>query len=191
MDKAKLLEAVKALNAAVYEDDGKDAKAQLIETKIKFVAVKQVDVETAFLAACEGIPDEKQEFAPAIVGEVYQALYDEREAAEAAPEKKDKPKKEKKEKVKKEKKEGESHLPVREKDKFGNVVGSMSAAMNAILEKGAKKDAVIAAVAKQFDKEEKSLKSKFLGRIKHLEEAGHVITIKDEVYTLSLAPVKK
>lgn len=203
MEKAKLLEAVKALNAAVYEDEAKDAKAQLIETKIKFVAVKQPDIEDAFLKACESISDANQEFAPPIVGEVYEALYAEREAAKPekgaeeveategaiaeAPATTKADKKAKKEKVAKtagEKKT--SNLPAREKDKYGNVVGSMSGAMNALLEKGATQEAVVAGVAKDFSKDAKKLNSKFKGRIKHLEEAGHVIVKKDGVYTLKV-----
>lgn len=202
MEKAKLLEAVKALNAAVYEDEAKDAKAQLIETKIKFVAVKQPDLEDAFLKACETISDEKQEFAPPIVGEIYEALYAEREAAKpekgadeakadegteapAAAKADKKVKKEKAAKTAGEKKT-KSNLPAREKDKYGNVVGSMSGAMNALLEKGATQEAVVAGVAKDFKKDAKKLNSKFKGRIKHLEEAGHIIVKKDGVYTLKV-----
>ena len=80
MEKAKLVEAAKALNAAVYEDEAKDDVSSLISQKIKTTAVSDADLQTAFMEACNSIPEELEQFIPDSVSDVYNAIGDEIEA---------------------------------------------------------------------------------------------------------------
>lgn len=180
--KEKLVEAVRALNVATWEDEENDATKMLIEKKVKFVGIKTPDIEQAFIEACNSIPEDREEFVPDVVGIVYNSLVAKREAAGAgaAPAEETKPAevKPKKEKPKKEKAEGgekKSPFGDREKDQFGNLVGSMKSAINKMLLEGATKDDMVKAICKEFSRDKEHAEGKVSRQMKKLEKAGHAI----------------
>jgi len=186
MEKAKLIEAVKALNTAVYMDEEKGEEVPILETKIKVVAVKEEVLKAAFVEACgnliekieaEEIPEEA---IPEIAIDTYNAI-----AEEAEGEEKPKPD-EKKTKVEKETKKEpkKSNLPDRPKDEFGNVKGTMSGKVNEMLVAGNTKEAIAKTLSKDFDRDVKKTMGKVNGHIKYLKEKGYKITEKDGVYKL-------
>lgn len=210
--KERLAVAAKALNAVVYENEEKDEKTPLIKTKIKIVAVKEEVLKQAFKDACESIPEELESFIPDEVADLYNELFGddasegegtaeegeceaEQGEAEEAPEPSPKDKKKaappaKPAPAKPEKKASGRKAPTppkREKDALGNVVGTMSATINALLIKGAKKADIVAAIMKNHDKDEDAATNKLLGHVKWLKtEKGLVISYneKTEVYKL-------
>ena len=192
MEKAKLIEAVKLLNATVYEDEGKDAKVPLLPVKIKFIAVKEADVQAAFIAACKSLIDTPlEEFVPQSVADAYNELVPEGSTAPAVEAKPEaaRPKKAANAKDPNAPKK-ESNLPVREKDVYGNVVGTMSAAINAMLTKGAKKEDMIASLSKNFEKTIDVAKGKVNGHIKYLKEKGYDVTLNEKAGTYTLTAKK-
>ena len=181
MEKDKLINAVKLLNAAVYEDETNEQKSPVLAVKIKTVAVKIEALQAAFISACQNIPEELEEFVPPEVVDAYNELVpDGGEAAPAAQDATLEPAVAKKKKDKKApattttepKEKKASNLPAREKDSMGNVVGSMSSRINDFLLKGAKEEVIIAALVKEFGKENDMAAKKLKRKIRKLGLAG-------------------
>lgn len=80
MEKEKLINAAKSLNATVYNDEEKDQMSQLITKNIKINGVKIEELTIAFMEACNSIPEELEQFIPDEVSDVYNAIGDEMEA---------------------------------------------------------------------------------------------------------------
>jgi hypothetical protein len=82
MEKAKIVEAVKALKAVVFKNE-KDEEVPLCAAaaKIKVVAVKEEDLRKAFIAACNTIPGELEQYLPDAIAAVYNTLGEEAKAA--------------------------------------------------------------------------------------------------------------
>lgn len=180
MEKDKLINAVKSLNAAVYEDEANEQKSPVLAVKIKTVAVKIEALQAAFINACQNIPEELEEFVPPEVVDAYNELVP--NGGEAAPAQQDatvepvaaKKKKEKKapDTTTEPKEKKASNLPAREKDSMGNVVGSMSSRINDFLIKGAKEEVIIAALVSEFGKENDMAVKKLKRKIRKLGAAG-------------------
>ena len=194
MEKEKLIGAIKLLNSTVYEDDEKDAKVPLLETKIKFVAVKQEAMEAAFIAACNSLMDTpKEEFVPQLVADVYNELVpgDTAPADGATDDSSDAPADEKAvpdAKSAKAKPAGEnkaSNLPAKAKDAFGNVVNSMTGMFNALLVKGGTKEAIAKEVAKAYGRTEEKALSNLSGHIHNMKSKNFTFTVKNDVFTLN------
>jgi len=83
MEKAKVLEAAKILNAATYTDENGEEKL-LLTTKIKVVAIKEQDLAEMFMSACESIPESLEDHIPDVVCEIYNALVEEQENKDTA-----------------------------------------------------------------------------------------------------------
>jgi len=179
MEKQKVLDAVKILNGIVYEDDEKDKKMPLIATKVKTVAVKDEDLIVAFMTACESISEENEQYLPDDVADVYNDLdkegYTSRGKVEAATtvEKPAKPK-------------IDRQAPVRPKDAFGNVIGTMCGDISAMLVAGSKKEAIIQVLRQKFGRSEEKATNYLKGCLKSWKSRGLDITEKDGVVTMSL-----
>ena len=185
MDKKKVLEASKALNGL-----------DLATFKIKVVAVNTLEMTRQFMAAVESIPEDKEKDIPDEVGAVFNDLRDEEEAGtlvlpadpnapepaaeegetaeeEAEPEtqkkdkKKDKKKADKKAEPKADGEKKKSNLPVREKNKWGHVVGTMSDAIDQMIAKNATKEEIVKKLMADFGREEDKAKSKLNGHLKN------------------------
>lgn len=72
--------------------------------------------------------------------------------------------------------------PVRETDEYGNVVGTMSGAVNACLKKGATFKEIVETLKKDFSKEEKAASGKVTGHIKYLKAKGFKVSEKEGVF---------
>ena len=198
MEKEKLIGAIKLLNTTVYEDEEKDAKVPLLDTKIKFVAVKQEAMEAAFIAACNSLMDTpKEEFVPQLVADVYNELVPgetapadgaKDDASDAPAEEKAEEADAKSGKTAKTKTAGEKktgNLPEKAKDVFGNVVNSMTGMFNALLVKGGTKEAIAKEVAKAYGRTEEKAFSNLSGHIHNMKSKNFTFTVKNDVFTLN------
>lgn len=190
MEKQKIIDAAKILNAVmVKDDDGQEVP--LISDKIKIVAVEEESLTLAFMAACESVPEDKEELIPDEVSDVYNAIAKEIEKKASEPATAAAPATTKEKKEKKEKPAGETKTkrqpPKREKDAWGNAVGTMSEVINAMLAKGAKKDDIAASLQEKFGKNEAAAKGKVDGHIRFLKSKGFVVSEKEGVFTLTTA----
>jgi hypothetical protein len=169
--KERVVEAAKLLNTAMYEEDGEEIP--LLGKKIKTVAVKEDDLKKVFMEAIESLPEgtddepSPQEAAlPDLVAEVYNELVDEfegKDGGEPEPEPEPEPEVKEKQKVKtsKEEKSSPKKGPRAGKDKYGNVIGSMAAAMNALLEKGSTDEKIVEMLKKDFKKDNSSAEARW------------------------------
>lgn len=199
MEKKVLIEAAKALNEATYEKDGE--QVPMIATKIKTVAVKEEDLKQSFILACDTLlGTELEDLVPSIVADAYNELVPEDSGSGETPDpnkvppaEKTTPKAEKKEKApaaeKKERTVGKNNLPEKVLDAYGNTVGSMSGKLNEMLVKGTTAANAVAALIKEFGRDEAHAAKKFHRKLRHLKSDGYTVTEKDGVFTL--APVKK
>ncbi len=176
MEKQKVLDAVKALNGIVYEDDEKDASVPLIKIKIKTVAVNDEDLIVAFMQACESIPEENEQHLPDAIADVYNALRNEREAPVA----------EEKSVAKPAKKKVDRKPPDRPKDAFGNIAGSMTGAISAMLVVGAKKEDIVKVLCEKFGRTEEKATNYLKGCLKTWKSRGLDITEKDDIVKMAL-----
>lgn len=171
MEKAKIVEAAKALN-----------ETGLAEFRVKVVGVSNNEMIKQFLMAVETVPTAKEDDIPENVGEVFNALREEEDAGtlnvrgeqaeEKAAEKADAPKKpapphvqnavkeqaEKKaaEKAeKKAKKEERAAKPKVGTNEFGHRNGSICAGIDQMLKKGATREEIIKGVMVQFGRDER------------------------------------
>lgn len=189
MEKAKILEAAKALN-----------ELNLAAFNVKTVGISNEDLVRQFMAAVESVPEDKEEAISEAIGDVFNALRDEednktlgfdrtyvppqskagKEKAAPAPAKEKAPTKEKKDKEKAadgEKKK--NNLPARVKNSIGHVVGSMSAAIDAALEKGATNEELVAMLVKDFGRDEKMAANKVKGDLANLLKLYNVTVVFD------------
>lgn len=189
MERAKLMEIAKKFNEATYVDQESGEEKPFLTTKIRTVAVKDEVLKASFIAACETLVDtEVEELVPEDIVAAYDELIKEKDAEKPTEDKKEKAgdKKERADEKKTGEKKAGGNLPVREKDAFGSVMGTMSSAINAMLSTGSKMEVMVKALVKDFNKDEKSAEAKILGHIKFMKkERGATITEKDGVYTIS------
>ena len=174
MEKVKLIEAVKLLNATVYEDEGKDAKVSLLPVKIKFIAVKEADLQAAFIAACKSLIDTPlEEHVPQAVADAYNELVPEGSTAPTVEATTAAPKPKKAAKV-----EEKAPTPVAEKsdkpkqagsDKYGFRIGSASSRASELIMGNASDDDAAKIIEKEFQKELRVAK----GRVKMMRRALH------------------
>jgi len=193
--KEKLIENAKTLNKVVYPgEDGKDV--ELIKTKVRVVAIKEAALKLAFIEACESVPEALEVHLPDECGVMYNYLVAEETAGEntagtnteapaAAPaegsgktgKKKDKDKKKDKAPATtggetKEKRKP----PVREKDAYGNVKGTMSSAINEMIDKGSKEEAIVDKLVKDFGRTKEKAAAKVKSHKGYLESVGFPVT---------------
>ena len=80
-----------------------------------------------------------------------------------------------------------NNLPARQKDAWGRIVGSMSAALDTMMAagKGCKESDMIEALQTQFGRDEKKAKAKVKSHVAQLKKEGHTITETNGVLKLS------
>lgn len=185
MERAKLMEMAKKFNEATYEDKESGEQQPFLTTKIRTVAVKDAVLKASFIAACETLVDtDVEELVPEDIVAAYDELIKEKDESSEegkahATETKESSK------APAEKKAG-GNLPVREKDTYGSVKGTMSSAINEMLAKGSTMEAMCKMLVKDFGKEEGSAEAKIRGHIKFMQkERGLKVNEKDGVFTIA------
>lgn len=197
MEREKINNAVKELNNLTYSEDGKEVN--YLKKKIATVAVKQQVLIIDFLNACESIPEEVEDKYPLpdSITDIYNELIDnDPRVAPPSPEKEEEETMVKAKatpaarttgkakpattaaKATEEKATGKAPKKEMGKNKYGHVLGALSAQIDAYLEKGG----TVSDIA--FDL--KTTKTRVSSHIHHLiTERKIKVNNKDGVYKIA------